>query len=237
MPGLRLPSPVPPPEHASGLVRYSGDGLAPVGGRALPICITAIDFLLRRWYRIVGLGEAPDCVLRISPAAADRALRLPDGTELRPGDPIIDLHLWNDRLPRIGPRGPDLAWAARFRRHLEASFRLLAARAATDPALGAARALRAHTLFSEAGRVDKLARICAGYGLVWPETERLVAPDPMRSLLVWALTRAFNPGGMRPRICRLSATFWMSRHALERRFRQPPPLGASGLQLPGPTAI
>lgn len=231
MSGLRSFPPVSPSEPSRDLVP------APSAYRPLPACITAVDFLLRRWYRIVGLGEAADCVLRISPAAADRALRLPDGTELWPGDPIIDLHLWNDRLPRIGPRGPDLAWAARFRRHLEASFRLLAARAATDPTLEAARALRAHTLFSEAGRVDKLARICAGYGLVWPETERLVVPDPMRSLLVWTLTLAFNPGGLRPRICRLRATFWMSRRALDRRFREAPALPASGLQLSGPTAI
>ena len=85
-----------------------------------------LDPMLRRAHRVQEFTQDPQCVLRVALGFSNRDLQLSDGTWIRRGDPIVELHLWNERIPRMPPEGPDLAWSLRFYRRLVASLRLVA---------------------------------------------------------------------------------------------------------------
>jgi hypothetical protein len=73
--------------------------------------IRAIDWILRRAYKVRPFCDDRACILRISPGRVRRALRLSDGASLRPGDPLVNIHLWNERLDDLGLDVP-AAWGA-----------------------------------------------------------------------------------------------------------------------------
>ncbi len=51
---------------------------------------------------------------------------LSDGTCIRPGDRIANLHVWNEQFPCFAGKGPTLAWARRVNQAFEFSLRELA---------------------------------------------------------------------------------------------------------------
>src|SRR6185295_2051517 len=91
----------------------SGGGAERTGGVARRGVI-AFDRWLRRRQGIFEFSTHPDCILLagLKPAAADIAL--PDGGRVVRGQPILDLHLWNERAPQLPADGPALEWLAAF---------------------------------------------------------------------------------------------------------------------------
>jgi len=88
--------------------------------------VLLIDRVLRRRYGIREFTDAPGCVLRISLARAKDEVRLSDGTRVRTGDPVGEIHLWNERIPKMSSYGPDMAWALGFQRLIVKSLGFLA---------------------------------------------------------------------------------------------------------------
>lgn len=88
--------------------------------------VKGLDSLLRRCYGIHEYSLDPDCILRLGLVRAKRDVTLFDGTEIKKGDPVGDLHLWNERLPVMPPSGPGLRWAVEFQRKAKRSLELLA---------------------------------------------------------------------------------------------------------------
>ena len=81
-------------------------------GTVLVYLIYRLDALLRYFYRIREFTDDPNCLLRLAMKQASTPLSLSDGTRIMPGDPVGELHLWNDMCPifhRLGRRsaGPD----------------------------------------------------------------------------------------------------------------------------------
>jgi len=72
--------------------------------------VMGIDWVLRRAYGIVGFSTNPACVLRISVGQSDRSITLSDRVKITPGEPVVELHLWNERIPKIPLVGPTLGW-------------------------------------------------------------------------------------------------------------------------------
>lgn len=71
--------------------------------------IALIDNLLRSYYAIYEFTDDPNCILRIGRDVATEGIRLSDGTEIKVGDPIGTLHLWNEQLPGYNASaGPEL---------------------------------------------------------------------------------------------------------------------------------
>src|SRR5438552_2006886 len=85
--------------------------------------VFGLDALLRRWYAVTEYSTTKRCIFRIQLAEIDDPVRLADGTLACPGDRIIDLHLWNEHLPRLSAQGASVAWALEMRRCLEVSLR------------------------------------------------------------------------------------------------------------------
>jgi hypothetical protein len=97
--------------------------MARASGRVL---VVQLDHLLRRVY---GVSEFPNdarCILRVALARARSDLTLSDGQSIRRGDLVVELHLWNERVPQTPPAGADLAWGRAFHAGFLGSLRLLA---------------------------------------------------------------------------------------------------------------
>ena len=181
--------------------------------------IRHFDRLLRRACGVVEFCEDPQCLLRVQLARCPRPLRLSDGMEMRRGEPVLMLHLWNERIPPMGPAGPDMLWAVRVRRRLIYSLRQVAAFVATDPQMAGVRAVGGITVLIHPDNSGSSARLMGRLGFD-------VVPHPpgwlggfgqfWENLYTWALMWAFNaPTLRRKQLLRLWRTeVWMSRWRL-----------------------
>lgn len=190
-----------------------------------------LDFLLRRCKGIGEFCTDRRCIIRVALVRAQSAVTLADGTRIAAGDPIGEIHLWNEQLPRIPTRRPDIAWALAVQRGFAHSFAQLAGHVETHPEFAAVAAFRGNITFAGGRqRAGKLARVVGRHGL------ELVASARPRgrlrrlcdSLFVRCLLCAFNPGGLRvSRFRRQSYELWISKPALLARHRGAAP-GAAG---------
>src|SRR5260370_40664511 len=88
-----------------------------------------------------------------------------DGTRIREGELIGELHLWNEHIPRYSEHGPDLGWAADMRRRILLSLRLLAQHVERHPAWQHLPAFRADaTLSSRLGAIQ-IPRLALRHGV------------------------------------------------------------------------
>ena len=182
--------------------------------------IFGLDAYLRRQHGIIEFTNKSDCILRVAPAIAPQALTLSDGTSIRPGDPLLDLHLWNEHVPAIPPGGVTLRWATAAARCARNSLRALAVETRTGHTPHFV-ALRGCLRFD--GRLLQAPFAGCGFDTVveTPHTAGAWIHELGEACLVAMLLWAFNPAGlghahlMRP--CRF---IWMSRtRLLERHGR------------------
>lgn len=185
--------------------------------------IRGLDRLLRRAQGVVEFCDDPQCLFRIQRGYCPRPMRLSDGTALQPGEPIVFFHLWNEHVPPLNAAGADLPWAAKARRMLLHSMRLLAKAVATDPALAEARAIAGVSaltpLQDESGATQLMRRLgfdvlprppgpLGRFGLFW------------ENLYTWALMWTFNMATLRSKqLLRMERNeLWMSRRRLLERY-------------------
>lgn len=185
--------------------------------------IRAFDAFLGRCLGIVPLSDAPSCLLRVRITRSAHAISLPDGG-IAAGAPVLELHLWNERVPRMPSTGPDLAWAHRAQRMFLGSLREAARRLREDPRMAAVQAVTGSTvLIYGAGGVVR-SRLLQGLGFT-------VAPvhSPLgRFGEFWensytrALMWAYNPASVRHlRVFEMRHDeFWMARGDFLRRFER-----------------
>lgn len=176
--------------------------------------VFALDAYLRRRYCIVEFTDQADCILRIAPATAPRSLVLSDGTAITAGDPLLELHLWNEHVPTIPPGGVTLRWAATAARRARNSLRALAL-AAEAGAVPEFVALRGCIRFD--GRLLEAPFAACGFDTIAepPTTLREWFHDPGENCLTGMLLWAFNPAGLgHARLTRARRYVWMSRQQL-----------------------
>src|SRR5205809_2029746 len=184
--------------------------------------VGTLDAWLRSYYDIRNFTDDPQCVLRIGPMPAPMPLSISDGTEIREGELVGALHLWNEHVPRYSGKGPTLAWAKEMRRRMLRSLGLLADFVERDPAWAPVRTFCGDsTLSSRIGglQMQRLARR-HGFEPVQPsDTLTRHLHTVADSLIVWGLTRAFNPAALpRQRFLRDHHKVWISCAALRRLY-------------------
>ncbi|HTX51505.1 MAG TPA: hypothetical protein VME40_19180 [Caulobacteraceae bacterium] len=190
--------------------------------------IMRLDESLRRERGVIEFAGASGTILRVALVASDVDARLPSGLEIRKGDPIIELHFANERLPQAGD-GAGIGWGARFGRLLVVSFRELAVGLQVDPRLKDAKAVLARLAFAGERNRGDTARFgrrfgfesCAVAGKV-PLARRL--HDFGEDLWLVGLTWVFNRGSLKGRsVLRLREDLWMAPQQLIERYGPPKP--------------
>jgi hypothetical protein len=176
--------------------------------------IRLVDHILVRLWGIRVYWDDPKAMFRIRVIEAPHTLHLSDG-EVPAGAPILELHFWNDRAPRMSEQGPDLAWGLAVYRMLSPSLRALARCLETDPELAEVQAVGGSTVLVSFGASGGAEKLFERLGLE-------IAPyqEPMgrfgrfwENFYTWALMWAYNDVSVRNRhmleLRRSDA--WMSR--------------------------
>lgn len=186
--------------------------------------VLALDLLLQRQGHVQEFTQDEECILRIALTACKQDVALSDGTNVRAGDRICELHLWNEHIPPMPLDGPDLRWGLRFYRLAVKSFRSLAAYLAADEQQDIV-ALGGQMAFLEKENPPVLASLAAQLGF---DVLNLTAQAGRwgrfthfwENILSWALMWTFNPASLRgKRFLRLQRyRLWMSRRTLLQRY-------------------
>ncbi len=186
--------------------------------------VTAIDDRLRLRQGVKEFSRSQDCIFRIQISRANEKVVLSDGTRLRANDRVVDLHLWNEHVPLMPPRGPTLAWARQMNRALDFSLRELAELLKRRQDLNDVVAIRANMKFGSAEQSDQLARISGRYGF-----ERIPARPPAspgerlrrlgESILICMMVLARNAAAFRfSGLWRDCTVVFLSRRSLMQRY-------------------
>jgi hypothetical protein len=151
-------------------------------------------------------------------------LLLKDGTSVRPGDRVINLHFWNDQVPLIPAGGPTLAWARRMIERCELSLRELARHLAGRTDMDDVVAIRANVALGAAARSGKISRILLRFGFeIVPQQD---SPSLVRrinqyseNILVSLMVLARNAIALRrDTLVRDRVVAYLSRRTLEQRY-------------------
>lgn len=178
-----------------------------------------VDALLRRRQGVDEFTGDPDCLLRISRMAAPRALTLSGGA-VRQGDAVLEVHLWNEHLPRIPEGGAGASWANLFKRRMRHSLALLARHIAQRPEYRDIVAITAAPPFASRLGPLAVARVAEhlGWEVVPPRRVGAIRAR-LDGFLMWLLVWTFNPAGLRGRgIGHRRIEIWMSRARLLERY-------------------
>jgi hypothetical protein len=190
----------------------------------LEAMVTALDDRLRLRHNVIEYTDSADCLFRIQIVNSNDDYVLSDGTRIRAGDRIANLHVWNEQFPCFTAGGPTLAWARRVNHAFDASLRELSrfldARSDLDDVI----AICGNMGFQPAERTDQLARFVGRFGF-----ER-IAGGTSRSfrrqihwfgenILISMMVLARNAAALRADTLRRDRTLvFLSRRELRRRY-------------------
>lgn len=181
-----------------------------------------IDRWLRLRQRVLEYTDNRECVFRIQRAKAEAPLMLRDGTQISPGDAVLNLHLWNEQVPSMGAGGATMGWARALSRAIDVSLRELAVHLRWTRALDDVVALRADMRLGTAEQSRQLARLASRYGFeaaCAPAGEFSSLQRFSENLFIMLLVLATNPTAMRPPVLWRDHTLvYLSRSSLEQRY-------------------
>jgi hypothetical protein len=190
----------------------------------LGVLIEAVDRRLRRRLGVSEYTQSSDCILRMQILRNTDYILLKDGTYLRPGAPIIDLHFWNQHIPIIPQAGPTLGWARRLNDGFERSLRELAHHLAARPDLDGVVAVRAIAALGTDARHDKVSRILSHFGFeIVPQRETPSATRQIRrygeNVLISLMVLAYNAISLRSDTLKRGRVLgYLSRRVLHDRY-------------------
>jgi len=191
-----------------------------LGTGLLRRAISSLDGYLSQQHGVAPFSDDERCILRIALMPAACATRLSDGAEIRPGDLVVDVHCWNERIPSMPKGGADLAWAQQVSVRLKYSLRLLTHELVVQPALKDARACRAKVNFVGQGcSNESVTRIISRLGFEDVDegsgTLRTHVHDSLENILISALVWTHNPEALkREKMIRERRPVWSSRAKL-----------------------
>lgn len=182
-----------------------------------------LDDWLRKWQHVYEYSDHPACLFRIQRANAEVDVELAGSAFLRRGDPVINLHLWNEHLPAMQPDCMDVSWARSIGREIATSLERLAVHMAEDSSYDDIVALRAEMRFGTEEQNLRIVRLSSRYGFQSvrrPDCEKYgVVRELGENALVLMLVLAANPSAARLSAFRHDcALIYMSRVTLDRCY-------------------
>ena len=193
--------------------------------------VFGFDRWLRQRQGVYEYSDDPLCMFRVQRGQADCNVCLSDGTRVRKGDPVLNLHLWNEHVPAIGPKGISMNWAREMTRRVELSMCALARHLKWTRGLDDIVAIRGDMRLGTAQQSDQLARVASHYGFEPAGPGHAVFGPGMLKLLaenifICFLVLATNPAALRfPVLRRSHKLVYLSRAALETRYAPAAMLG------------
>lgn len=113
--------------------------------------VRLIDALLRTSQGIYEFTDDPDCILRIQLKRATHEVNFGNEKILK-GEPVLAVHAWNERMPKLPVEGASLEWALQLRRQVIHSYRQVAKVMLSDTRYSPVRAVCGESaLFSFSG--------------------------------------------------------------------------------------
>lgn len=197
--------------------RYSHPWLAGI--------IFAIDTRLRRRQAVVEYSSHPSCIFRLGIARSRRTLTLRDGTGLRAGQRMVQLHFWSEHIPPIPPNGATIRWARRMQKSISTSLRELARYLASRPDFGDIGVVCADVPSAATwAQCQQIEYIMGYYGFeTVMESAGLPLPERIHRLgeniLISLTILAQNAPALRPdTLMRVRVPIYLSRRNLEQKF-------------------
>ncbi len=212
-------------QHESTSLRpQTASSIGPSSGAWIEQAVFGLDRWLRQRQGVYEYSDDPLCIFRVQPGQADCDLLLSDGTHVRAGDPVLNLHLWNEHVPPMGGCLVDMAWARDFTRRIELSMRGLARHLKWNRSLDEIVAIRGDMRLGTMEQSGQLCRLAKRYGFepAGPDAldfglstmQRLV-----ENVFICLLVLATNPVALRaPVLRRHHKLVYLSRATLERRY-------------------
>lgn len=195
-------------------------------GYWLENAVFGLDRWLRRRQGVFEYTDDPTCIFRIQRVQAGEPLTLSGGARIEPGMSVLNLHLWNEHIPLMGPEGATVGWARHLSRAVQSSLQQLAAYLDANPDLDDVAALRADMRLGTAEQGAQLVRLMGRYGFE-PAAEVIRLGYWQSSslhrygenILIFLLILATNPVAVgTPVLRRDHKLVYLSRAALERRY-------------------
>jgi len=183
--------------------------------------VRLIDRLLSNSLGVYIFTDEPDCILRIQYTQAAHSVIIGNERILK-GEPILGIHVWNERMPKIPAQGATLDWALEFRRRVIFSFREIAKEMRKDPKYEQARALYgASVLFSFSDHIGGI-RVLQRLGFTVLPYQRSMGKFGIfwENLFSWWLMWTYNTASMNSRqFFNLQRTeIWMLADEFLRRY-------------------
>lgn len=199
--------------------------LGTAAGDSIAWLVRRIDQYLQRHEGIYEFSEHEECLLRLSVGECRQPVRLSDGTSLAPGEPIGDLHFWNEHIPQMPKDGPNFAWALAFQRRCVFSLFELADFVRRTPHLRELKAFRGEPPFGSRYGHVALDEMIPRWGFdVLPRSERQgwwgAFIQYWENLYAFGLLWVFNPASIESKgfqgIKRVA--LWISTEKLLRKY-------------------
>jgi hypothetical protein len=183
--------------------------------------VRLIDTLLSKKAGLFEFSQAPDVILRIQLRTAPHPVDV-SGITITKGDPVLAIHIWNERIPRIPAAGADLEWALKIHRRIIYSFQGVARWMQQDPCAADIRAIFGiSVLFSFSDHTGGMQMV-RHLGFTVVPFHRPVGRfgEFWENLFSWWLMWTYNDVSLRSRkFWRLRRTeIWMTRDEFIHRF-------------------
>jgi hypothetical protein len=182
-------------------------------------CIFAFDRILQRRQGVFAYSHKPDCIFLAQVSRLSGDVLLSDGTSGRPGDRVIDLHLWNEHIAAAPVEGRSLAAGLRVNRDVAKSLHELAQFLSRKPELSDVNIIRANI------NLDLFRHIAARQGFEAESASvKISAGERLHqfgeNILFWFLALACNFGRALPKeFWRHRQVMYLSRKLLDRKER------------------
>jgi hypothetical protein len=190
----------------------------------LEAMVAALDDRLRLRHGVIEYTNSSECLFRIQVATCNESYVLSDGTCIRRGDRVSNLHVWNEQFPCFAGKGPTFAWARRVNQAFELSLRELAGFLDGRRDLDDVVAICANMSLEPAERSAQLVRFVGRFGF---EPIAAASSRSFRQQMHWfgenilisMMVIARNAAALRADTLRRDRTLvFLSRRELRRRY-------------------
>lgn len=196
---------------------------SPKASNDLRIIVRRFDAWLSRRYGVFEFSQIPDCLFRLQVAVVRHSITLPD-CQVKRGELVLYLHIWNERLLALDTLSPGLGWAKTFHNSILRSLREIACYLGDQPDMEEIRAVGGVTVLLDNGGHQGGARLVErlGFTILPYQTPLGGFGEFWENFYSWVLIWAYNPSTLHFRHLRSlrRKKFWISAGEFCRRFGQ-----------------